>query len=47
MTYVNPRDINTFADITNIYGLPATEEIAGAMLSGLDLKIYAAEERKC
>jgi hypothetical protein len=39
MTYVNPRDINTFADITNIYGLPATEEIAGAMLSGLDLKI--------
>jgi hypothetical protein len=38
MTYVNSRDINTFADIANIYGLPSTEEFAGRILETLDLK---------
>jgi hypothetical protein len=38
MPYVNQRDLSTFADITNIYGLPATEEMAGAILAGLDQK---------
>jgi len=38
MPYVNPRDINTYADIAIIYGLPPTEEFAGNLLAPLDLK---------
>ncbi len=38
MPYLNPRDINTFADIAMIYGLPSTEGFAGNILATLDLK---------
>jgi hypothetical protein len=39
MPFVNPRDTTVFADIANIYGLPATEEFAAGILSALDLKM--------
>jgi hypothetical protein len=39
MPFVNPRDTSVFADIANIYGLPATEEFARGILSALDLKM--------
>jgi hypothetical protein len=38
MPYVNPRDINTFADVAHIYGLPSTEEFASNILATLDLQ---------
>jgi aryl-alcohol dehydrogenase-like predicted oxidoreductase len=41
MSFVNPRDTSVFADIANIYGLPATEEFAGRILATLDLKMTA------
>ncbi|MCP3471800.1 hypothetical protein NLM33_25030 [Bradyrhizobium sp. CCGUVB1N3] len=38
MGYVNARDVNSFADIAHVYGLPSTEGYAANLLASLPLQ---------